>query len=82
MGMKLFLFIAISLISACATTAPGGAKFSVGKCIERPWGAYTFKVAAIEKDTYFLYKVGYMGKEIDKIPFDLAHKEFQPINCP
>tara|TARA_R110000868_G_scaffold132380_2_gene343089 strand:- start:18915 stop:19157 length:243 start_codon:yes stop_codon:yes gene_type:complete len=80
--MKIFLLLAISLLAACATSQPGGARFAIGKCIERPWGAYTFKVAAIEKDTYFLYKVGYMGKEIDKIPFDLAHKEFQLLPCP
>lgn len=78
-------FIALVLMSslvACSTGATGGALFKKGQCIEQPWGAYTYQVAESNNETYFLYKVGYMGKEIVKLPFEVAHKEYQPINCP
>tara|TARA_R110002049_G_scaffold170589_2_gene337211 strand:+ start:395 stop:637 length:243 start_codon:yes stop_codon:yes gene_type:complete len=80
--MKYFSFIFILTLIGCSSGATGGAKFKKGKCIERPWGAYTFQVADQANDTYFLYKVGYMGKEIIRVPFDIAHKEYVETACP
>lgn len=80
--MKFLLIMIPMIFAGCATSNPGGALFATGKCIERPWGAYTFKIATVEKNTYFLYKLGYMGKSIIKLPFDIAHKEYQETACP
>lgn len=77
-----FALVFLSTLVACSSGATGGAVFKKGQCIEQPWGAYTYQVADATSDTYFLYKVGYMGKEIVKLPFDVAHKEYQQINCP
>jgi len=77
------LLLAISLIvTSCSSGATGGARFKKGECIEQPWGAYIFQVAEISEDTYFLYKVGYMGKEIVKLDFKVAHKEYVTAQCP
>jgi len=80
--MKIVFFISILFIIGCSSGATGGAKFSKGKCIEQPWGAYIFQVAEHSNDTYFLYKVGYMGKEIIKVPFEVVHKDYVGTACP
>ena len=80
--MKIVFLILILTIIGCSSGATGGAKFSKGKCIEQPWGAYTYQIADSSNNTYFLYKVGYMGKEIIKLPFELAHKDYVETACP
>lgn len=80
--MKIILLAFILVIIGCSSAATGGAQFSKGKCIEQPWGAYIFQIADSTNQTYYLYKVGYMGKEIVKLPFEIAHKEYVETACP
>ncbi len=72
----------MTLASCASNSKKGEAHFGVGKCIEMPWGAYIYQVAEASNDTYFLYKMGYMGKEIVKLPFEAVHKDYQEIPCP
>ena len=77
------IFIALSLIFvSCSSGATGAARFKKGDCIEQPWGAYIYQVAEVTETTYFLYKVGYMGKEIVKMDFSVVHKDYVTTQCP
>lgn len=79
--MMKFLLLIISVLVGCSSGATDGARFKKGDCIELPWGAYVYQVADANDDTYFLYKVGYMGKEIVPLPFEEAHKNYIKTTC-
>ena len=68
----LLLFL---LISSCVKEAP----FKVGECIERPLGAYTFKVTLIENKTIYAIKFGLENKTPIKLSLD---EEFVKVDCP
>lgn len=80
--MKIFvLFSMVFSLVSCSSGSATGARYAKGDCIELPWGAYTFQVAEVSEDTYFLYKVGYMGKEILPMSFTDIHKDYIKTPC-
>ena len=74
-NMRFLFYIPFLFFISCVKEAP----FKVGECIERPLGAYTFKVTLIEDNTIYAIKFGLENKTPIKLSLD---EEFVKVNCP